>query len=114
MNILKVITLIFVAFALSRAILRFKDKSIKITELALWMIVWGGTLLFVFHPSISDEIAVKIGIARGADTAFFIAIILLFYLIFRLYVKIDRIDKDITTLSINISKMLHQNNQEKK
>lgn len=107
--IIKIITLIFVSFALSRAMLRFKDKSIKTTELALWIIVWSSVLILVFLPNISDKIASGLGMGRGADTAFFIAIIVIFYLLFRLYVKIDNIDKDMTDLTIKLSKELHRN-----
>ena len=107
--LIKIITLIFVSFALSRAMLRFKDKSIKITELALWIIVWSSVLVLVFLPNISNRIAFELGMGRGADTAFFIAIIVIFYLLFRLYVKIDNIDKDMTDLTIKLSKELHRN-----
>lgn len=106
--IVKLITLIFVSFALSRAILRFKDKSIKIAELIFWMIIWSAVLILVFIPNISTEIARELGVGRGVDTAFFIGIMLLFYLIFRLYVKMDKMDKDITELVTKLSKGLHK------
>lgn len=105
---LKILTLIFVFFALSRAILRFKDRSIKITELALWIIVWTAVLILVFFPNVSSKIATDLGMQRGADTAFFLSIILLFYLIFRLYVKIDTLDRHLTDLTIETSKKLHK------
>jgi hypothetical protein len=106
--LIKIITLIFVSFALSRAILRFKDRSIKITEFFLWFIIWLAVLVLVFMPKLSDKIAYDLGIQRGTDTAFFIAIIALFYLLFRLYVKLDKIDKDTTELVIKLSKRLHK------
>jgi len=106
---IKIITLIFVSFALSRAILRFKDKSIKVTELALWIFVWSSVLIIVFLPGISSRIASNLGVGRGTDTAFFIAIITVFYLIFRLYVKIDKVDRDMTDLVVKVSKELHSN-----
>jgi len=110
--IIKIITLIFVSFALSRVILRFKDKSIKVTELALWIFVWSSVLILVFLPEISSRIATDLGIGRGADTAFFVAIIVIFYLLFRLYVKIDKIDKDITDLVVKVSKELHNSKKQ--
>lgn len=105
---IKILTLIFVFFALSRAILRFKDRSIKVTELALWIIVWTAMFVLVFFPELSSQIATDLGMQRGADTAFFVSIILLFYLVFRMYVKIDTLDKHITDLTIEVSKKLHK------
>jgi hypothetical protein len=106
--IIKIITMIFISFALSRAVLRFRDKSIKITEFALWIIVWSTVLILVFVPNISDKIASGLGIQRGTDTVFFIAIMVIFYLIFRVYIKTDKLDKDITRLTVNISKTIHK------
>lgn len=104
MTLLKIIVIIFVAFAASRAYLRYKGKSINIINLLFWIIIWSATLVFVFDPHISDTIASFLGLQRGTDTIFFLAIILLFYLIFRLYVKLDTIDKDLTRLVTEISK----------
>lgn len=106
--ILKILAIIFVLFVASRAYLRFKDKSLNIQSLVFWGIIWVSILAFVFDPKISDEIAKFVGLQRGTDTIFFFAIILLFYLIFRLYVKIDKVDKDVTKIVTEISKELHK------
>ena len=104
MSLLKILTVIFIVFAASRAYLRFKGKSLNFSSLIFWSIIWLATLVFVFDPQISDAIAKLFGLQRGTDTVFFLAIILLFYLIFRLYVKVDMIDKDLTRLVSEISK----------
>ena len=101
---LKILTVIFIIFAASRAYLRFKGKSLSLSSLIFWIVLWLATLVFVFDPQISDAIAKLFGLQRGTDTIFFLAIILLFYLIFRLYIKLDTIDKDLTKLVSEISK----------
>jgi len=104
MTLLKILTVAFIIFAASRAYLRFKGKSLSIYALIFWIIIWLATLIFVFDPQISDAIATLFGLQRGTDTIFFLAMVLLFYLIFRLYIKLDIIDKDLTRLAIEISK----------
>lgn len=99
--------IIFGLFAASRVILRFKGKEISWKETLFWLSIWFTILAIVIFPGLSISFAKLIGIGRGVDSAFFIAILLLFYLIFRLYVKIDNIDKNLTSLSIKISKELH-------
>ena len=37
-----------------------------------------------------------LGIARGADLIVYVSVVLLFYLIFRLYVKMEKIEQDVT------------------
>ncbi|MEI8343331.1 MAG: DUF2304 family protein [Candidatus Moraniibacteriota bacterium] len=104
MIILRIATSIFVFFAISRAYLRFKDRSLGATGFFLWTSIWALALLFIFDPNLSSIIAELTGLGRGADAAFLLSIILIFYLIFRLYIKIDTIDKNLTTLVIKLSK----------
>jgi len=110
MTILKAITTIFVLFAISRAYLRFKDRTLSIFSFVLWILIWSLALVFVFDPNLSNLIAKAGGLGRGADAMFLLSIILLFYLIFRLYTKIDSIDKNLTTLVIELSKEKHKIN----
>ena len=113
MTLLKILTVIFIVFAASRAYLRFKGKSLNLSNLILWSVIWLATLVFVFDPQSSDAIAKLFGLQRGTDTIFFLAIVLLFYLIFRLYVKLDTVDKDLTRLVTEISKKNFKDESEK-
>ncbi|HAV11403.1 MAG TPA: DUF2304 domain-containing protein [Candidatus Moranbacteria bacterium] len=107
MSILNIFVLIFIIFAISRVLLRFNSKELSFKEMFFWLLIWSSVLVAVIFPKVTTDMATFIGIGRGADSAFFISILLLFYLIFRLYVKIDNADKDITELSIKLSKTLH-------
>lgn len=108
MTLIQILILIFVAFAGSRAVLRFRDRIIGYGEFFFWSAIWTIVLLIIFRPSLSDDVASLLGISRGTDVMFFAAIIVLFYLIFRLYVKLNSLDRDITALAINTSKAFHQ------
>lgn len=108
MTAIKILTVIFIAFASSRAFLRFKDKALSRGGVIFWLTLWAATLVLVFVPTISDKIAGALGLSRGVDSIFFIAIILNFYLVFRLYIKIDQVDKDLTDASVNLSKYMHR------
>lgn len=110
MTLLNYFILLFSLFAASRAILRFKGNESSGKELLFWLSIWFTILTIVIFPSLSTNFAKLIGIGRGVDSAFFISILLLFYLIFRLYVKIESLDKHLTDLSIKISKELHNRN----
>lgn len=105
---LRIIATIFIAFFISRAYLRFKDKLLSLSNFIFWLMIWISTLVFIFDPELSSFIAKIIGLGRGADALFLLSIILLFYLVFRLYVKIDMIDKNLTTFVIEASKIKHR------
>jgi len=96
MEIIQILIAIFALFALSRAVLRFKDNKLTINELVFWILVWIGVIIVSFLPSITGLLSSFLGIGRGIDVMVYVSIIVLFYLIFRLYVKLEGIEKEIT------------------
>lgn len=104
MAFIKIITIIFVAFTWSRAVLRFHDKVIGYSAFFFWSAIWAIVLLVVFNPGIADQTAILLQLQRGADAMFFFSTILLFYLTFRIYVKLDSIDRSLTKLNEQASK----------
>jgi len=111
MEIIQFLIVIFALFALSRAILRFKDNRLTVKELAFWTIVWAGVILVSFMPSITGFFSGIFGIGRGIDFIIYISIILLFYLIFRLYVKAESLEKELTFV---VRKLALDNEKKKK
>ena len=84
---LRFIIILFGIFAISRVFLRFRGKEISLTGTIFWIITWVILLTGAIFPEISSKMAITVGIGRGVDTAFLISIFILFYLIFRLYIK---------------------------
>lgn len=92
-----VITL-FVAFAVSRVIIRFKSKDFGLSEFLFWMLIWIGIEVVIWIPKVLDEVARTIGIGRGIDAVVYASIVLLFYLVYRIYAKLKGIQRDTTEL----------------
>ncbi len=114
MTTIGIIIFIFALFALSRVVLRSKDNSISFREGLFWIIIWITVVILTTFPQLTDNFSEIVGIGRGVDTAFFVAIILLLYIVFRLYVKIESLDRTITKLNTGITKMLHSKKRSKK
>ncbi|MEM3373704.1 MAG: DUF2304 family protein [Candidatus Woesearchaeota archaeon] len=98
MTIIQIIAILFFSFAASRAILRAKDKKITLLELFFWLGIWIGLIFVVFFPNILTKVASFIGIGRGVDVLVYSSIVILFYLLFRLYVKLEEVEMEITKL----------------
>jgi hypothetical protein len=96
LTIIQVMALVFVTFAASRAVLRAKDKKITFFELFFWLGIWGGLIFVVFFPNIVSRVADVVGIKRGIDVIIYTSVGLIFYLIFRLYVKLEDMEREIT------------------
>lgn len=97
-NILEIIFTIFAFFAWSRAFLRYRESKISSKDLVLWTIIWGGMVALVFTPGKADFIAAKFGVREGNDLIFFLGISILFYIVYRVYVRLGEIEREITQL----------------
>ena len=102
-SIIQIIIIVFVLFAWSRVFLRIRDKGIVIGEFLFWSIIWASVILLTLWPTIISKISGFFGIGRGVDFAIYISILLLFYLIFRLYVKIEDQNQQMTKLIRELS-----------
>lgn len=89
---------LFLLFAFSRVVLRFREGIISWREFIFWTTIWAAAALVVLYPGYSADLALRIGIGRGSDAVVYIAIILLFYLMFRIYVSIGALRREITQL----------------
>lgn len=110
-TITQIIITFFLLFALSRVYLRFKGGEVTLFGFFFWTILFGSAMLVVLYPGLSSDFAKALGIGRGADAIVYASIILLFYLVFRLYVYIQDIRYEITEL---VKKLALKENQTKK
>lgn len=96
---IKIFVSFFVLFAVSRVWLRYRDGAIGMFGMMLWSVLWLGVGAFVWWPKVTDFVAHKIGIGRGADALVYFSIVGLFYGVFRLYVKMEYLEHQITSLT---------------
>lgn len=98
-SILSLIIILFAAFALSRAALRLRDRRITFKEFAFWLLIWAGVIAVAIYPQMTSWVSQLVGVSRGADLLIYVGVLLLFYLVFRLYVKLDGLSQDLTRLT---------------
>ncbi len=96
---IKILVSAFVLFAISRVWLRYRDGAIGMFGVTLWSLLWLAIGGFVWWPKVTDFFAQKIGIGRGVDALVYISIVGLFYGMFRLYVKMEFLEHEITDLT---------------
>ncbi len=97
--IVQVFVTIFVVFAVSRVFLRFRAGDMSLGEFLFWLFIWGAIEAVAWIPKVLDEIAHRIGIGRGIDAVVYGAVLILFYLTYRIYVKAEFIEHEITSLA---------------
>lgn len=101
--IVQVILIILILFPISRVFLRFKDGQLTPPFFVFWLTVWTTALIILIFPSLTTKIARTVGINRGIDVVVYLSIAVLFYLVFRIYVSIENIRKEISDVVRTVS-----------
>jgi hypothetical protein len=110
MEIIQVLVTVFALFAMSRAWLRFRDNKLTKNELLFWVALWLAVILVIFIPNITTVFSQILGIGRGTDLILYVSSIVLFYLVFRLYVKLEGMEKNLSDVVRKIA--LNNNKKE--
>lgn len=98
MLVAQIIFSFFALFAISRTITRFKKKELSFGWFLFWVIFWLAVITAVLLPWTTTLLAEWVGIGRGVDLVIYFSIIILFYLIFRIFIKIEQMEKNITKI----------------
>ncbi len=87
------------AYIVVKAMQNYRRKNISLSMTFVWTLLWLGMIALVWQPSLTDSIAGLLRVGRGADAVFYLSLILIFYLLFRLFVRFEHLDTEITTLT---------------
>ncbi len=98
MTAIQVVLLCVAVFALSRAVLRFRRGGLPLPHLALWLLFWGGVIVIALLPETASTLARLLGVGRGADVVVYLALVLLFLLLFRTFGRIEDLERQITRI----------------
>ncbi|MFA4995825.1 MAG: DUF2304 domain-containing protein [Patescibacteria group bacterium] len=94
--IVKLLSIILGLMVISKTYHDFRKSRESITMFLFWTIAWIGIIFVSLFPEIVDEIiSLSQGQRIGTGTFFGIAIIFLFFVIYRIYIKADRIERDL-------------------
>ena len=66
--------------------------------LMVWIVIWLIIIIISIYPNDTNYLASYTGIGRGLDFVLIIGLILSFYLIFKMYNKMEVIEEELTNL----------------
>lgn len=105
----QIILLLISIIGIVLGIYRYKNESFSNSVFALWMFVWIIIIVVTLFPSITTHFANLFGIGRGLDSVYIVSILFLFYIVFKLYNKIEQQKKRINEL---VSQLTLKENEE--
>lgn len=101
MTALQYFILGFTLFVLWRIVVKYRARSISWREWLGWTLFWLAVGIATALPQSTDLLARTVGLStgRGVDLAVYISVPVLFYLVFKIIAKIDKVDKQLTELT---------------
>ena len=97
--------ILIIGFILTLAVTwkRYRQRIISLAEAGLWSLLWLTAIFIVILPQFANTVANIFGVGRGADLVLYFAISIQFFLIFKLFIKQEQLERKITTLVEHIS-----------
>ena len=103
MLIIQIVLTLFFLFALVKVIGRWRAGDLSKGALVWWCLFWVAAGVVVLLPNSTAYFAKLAGIGRGADLVVYLSLAVIFFIIFRLMIKIEMLSKDITKLARKIA-----------
>ncbi len=103
MFLIQILLVVFFLFALFKVISRFRVGDLSFAGTAGWAVFWVLGVVVVLLPNSTAYVAKIVGIGRGADLVVYVALTAIFFIIFRLMVRIEMLSRDITKLTRKIA-----------
>jgi len=93
----QIIAILIIAFFLSRVWQQKNKNQINKNEFTFWLIFWTVAGLAIVFIKTIDKLIMFLGFSgSGINFLFYIAVMILFYLIFKMRLRIVRLEKQIT------------------
>jgi hypothetical protein len=96
MHAIQIVLICFAVFATSRVLIRYRRGGMRMVDLGLWLLFWAAVFVVALLPDTTNLLARWLGVGRGVDTAMYLSILTIFYLLFRSFAKIEDLDRQLT------------------
>ena len=98
------IALLIILFFAARLFVLKKQGKVSANEFIFWLVFWLLAALGIFFLKDLDKLAAALGFsASGIQIILYAAVAVLFYMNFRLRLKVEKMDKDITAVARKIA-----------
>jgi hypothetical protein len=97
-NLFQVVILAVLAGIVAHVASRWRRGELVFSQFLAWTAFWMAGAAAVTFPDAATRLAHWFGIGRGVDFVMYVSLLAVFYAIFRMLVKIERTNRDITEL----------------
>jgi len=95
----QILALVIIAFFLIRLFWQKRKKQIGANEFIFWLVFWGLAAILILSLKWIDKLVADLGFSgMGIEILLYLGMAVLFYFIFRLRLKLEKIEKNITKI----------------
>jgi hypothetical protein len=95
---IQILLVVFLAYALRVTWRRARESAISRREALAWSVLWTAAATVIVLPQATTRAAELIGVGRGVDLVLYGSIAGLFFLVFRLFVAVDKLERQLTDI----------------
>lgn len=99
----QIFLLLLVGIAMGVVILRYRQSRISSFVFALWFSLWMAAGIIILFPESTMIPARLLGLGRGTDLILYVSIIFILFLIFRIHVRLEQINREMTKVVRSIA-----------
>lgn len=96
MSNIQIILLVIVLVIFWRLYKRLVSGELTKREFVEWFLLWLAVAFLVVVPDTASYLAQLVGVGRGSDLVVYLAIVLTFYLLFRIFLRLERSERELT------------------
>ena len=85
-------------FIIYRTVVAYRSKTLSVGFTVTWLLFWSVGLILVIKQEWVISLANWIGIGRGVDLVIYLSIILLYYLIYTVLIRLQEIEENLTRI----------------
>ena len=97
-TIYQLLTPLFAIVMLLKGVSRLKRGEMSVRKFILWVLIWGGISVLTVYPQFVQFFGNITGLESGINALIFFAFILLFYLVFKLFIVVEHLEREITNI----------------
>ena len=95
----KVFSILLAAISVSKSYVDFRARVESVQMFVFWLFTWTMIVLVALFPAIVDVLlASSVSGRAGLGTVFGMGLVFLFFVVYRIYVKLERVEQKLTKM----------------
>lgn len=98
MVLVQFLIIILIILILIKTTANFKKNRISLPTFLFWLTLWLVILIIALLPQVTGFLAKFLGVKRGVDAIIYLSIISIFFILFRIVIRLEKMKQEITEI----------------